>query len=146
MARGRPLADDPRSFAGGPRSSSDGLWSSSDGPCSQKRVVYGWPVVVCGRSSTDGRSFPSKSSQDGLEPSMEGHGRLWRESPIGSREAAMYHFSSRWQRGPPLPGRLRMTHWSSADGPTGARSSGELWELTGTTALKAWSHFPDRCK
>ena len=49
------------------------------------------------------------------------------------REAAMYHGTSKWQRGPPpsgclriaLAGRLRMAHRSSADGPTGARTGGE---------------------
>ena len=68
----------------------------------------------------------------------------WRESPIGSRKAAMYHCTSKWERGPPPPDRLRMAHWSSADGPTGARTGGELRELTGTTALHALSHFPGR--
>ena len=91
--------------------------------CGWPGVVYGWPVVpkkcrlrMATGSSTDnhrivyGRREVLRSSR----PRMAGE-------PIGSRKAAMYHCTSKWERGPPPPGRLRMAHWSSADRPTGAR-------------------------
>ena len=52
--------------------------------------------------------------------------RPWRKLLRPEAGRAMYHSTSKWQRGPPPPGCLRMAHWSSADGPTGARTGGEL--------------------
>ena len=53
-----------------------------------KRVVSGWPGAIYG--------WPGLSLQ-------AVHG--WRERPVRSREAAMCHYTSRWQRGPPPPSR-----------------------------------------
>ena len=85
--------------------------SSPDG----LRVVSGWPqgrLRMASGPSTDGpRSFT-----DGPRFSLQAvHG--WRE--FRSREAAMYHCTSRWQRGPPPRG------WLSTDSPTGERTGGE---------------------
>ena len=79
---------------------------------SQKGSSLDGPRVVSGGSSPDGpRSFT-----DGPRFSLQAvHG--WRD--FRSREAAMYHCTSRWQRGPPPRG------WLSTDSPTGERTGGE---------------------
>ena len=81
-----------------------------------EKVVHGWP-----------RDRPRMATGS----STDGHGVVHGWTRVG--EAAMYHGTSIWLRGPPpsgclwiaLAGRLRMAHRSSTDGPTGARTGGE---------------------
>ena len=94
--------------------STDGLQGR---PRMALRAVHGWPSTDGPRSSPDGQ----RPSTDGPRFSFQAvHG--WRE--FRNREAAMCHCTSKWQRGPPPPGCLRMAHRSSADNPTRARTGG----------------------
>ena len=54
----------------------------------------------------------------------------WRESPIGSR-AAMYHYTSRWQRGPLLPGR---------------RAGADPWQIPGRASFTGHSRDSTVCR
>ena len=112
-----------RSEKGRPRMATG---SSTDG----HRVVHGWPQGrprMATGSSTDGHrvvhGWPQGRPRMATGSSTGGH-RVVHGSPE-VREAAMYHGTSKWQRGPPPSGRLQMAHRSSADGPTSARTGGE---------------------
>ena len=126
--------------------------SSTDG----HRVIHGWPQghprMATGSSAGCPRSSPNgpRSSQDGPESSTDGHGclRMARVLPfsrprmagepdrkLGGGDVHLYNkMAARAASSTMLtdsPSR------SSEDGPTGARTSGEL-SGAGTTALKAW--------
>ena len=117
------------------------------------RMVRGRPRMVRGRPRMARSSRHLRMARIHLRMTMAIYGRRgfslqvihgWRESPIGSRNAAMYHCTSKWERGPPLPDRPRMAHWSSADGSTGARTGGELSGAHWDHRAQSVESFPGR--
>ena len=109
--------------------------SSTDG----HGVVHGWPhgrPRMATRSSTDGHrvvhGWPQGRPRMATRSSTDGHRVVhgWHTVVSGwpqgrlrmARGRLRMARTSKWQRGRPPPGCLRMTHRSSADGPTCART------------------------